>query len=104
VGFYNDSVATEGYRTIDGPGGRWGISTGKIWLGGLAANICGPSSIQRECGLANRLDDHGQWLRRYVEIEDQARRASFMRDLRGRAEAIRVRRDAERDSASGQRP
>lgn len=92
----NDSILAEMERTrramdwtfTDDEGRRWGISPGRIHLGGLELPLplaFTPSAEQRER------------IREWEEIQAQADRGAIGEEFDDRVEAIRARREAERE-------
>lgn len=98
---YNDSsaaLADAAARALDwtvedGNGGRWGISPGKIHLGGitlpLPINFAPPPGRRDALAARNRT---------FSEIEGQRVRAAGSVSFEERVKAIRERMDAQRDS------
>jgi hypothetical protein len=101
IGAYNDSAAADAeaarkatdWTVKDGKGGRWGVSPGKIHLGGLTlplpVNLAPPPGRREELAERNR---------RWGEIEGQRAREEGRATFDERVKAIRERNDAKRDS------
>jgi hypothetical protein len=101
IGAYNDSSAADAeaarkatdWTVKDGNGGRWGVSPGKIHLGGLTlplpVNLAPPPGRREELAERNR---------RWGEIEGQRAREEGRATFDERVKAIRERNDAKRDS------
>ena len=82
----------------EGAGGLWGVSPGRIHLGGHAIRICGRADAS-ECGfglLPNQRASYRDWATRWREIRGQGRALELRESWRERARGIRARRDAER--------
>ncbi len=75
----------------DSDGGRWGISPGQIHLGDITLPL--PINFGTSVG---KRDETNRLVWQWEEIMRQAARAEVEMSWRERAEAIRVRRDAER--------
>lgn len=100
LGAWNDSVAAEAERAAnardwtfeDKDGGRWGVSPGKVHLGGITLPLpvnLGPPPWQRE--------EASERARRDGEIADQEARERASENREDRIRAIRERRDKERE-------
>jgi hypothetical protein len=102
LGFLNDSIAAEAERAAgatdwtytDDEGNRWGISPGKIHLGSVTLPL--PFSFAGNTGTYEERQD-----REYIDAElaRGAAAAAVWATIRERAEAIRERRDREREEA-----
>jgi hypothetical protein len=84
-------AALTDWTFTDADGGRWGISPGKIHLGDITLPL--PFAFGTPVGQRDRTN---QLVWQWEEIMRQAARAEVELSWRERAEAIRVRRDAER--------
>lgn len=81
----------------DDVGGRWGAAPGVIFLGGTAIPICREGADASDCGFGLppiRREEYRRRLRALVEIGRQR----AWGEIRDRADSIRRRRNAERDS------
>lgn len=81
----------------DDVGGRWGATPGVIFLAGAAIPICRGRTDASECGFGlppTRREEYKLRLRVLVEIGRQR----AWSEIRDRADSIRRRRNAERDS------
>jgi hypothetical protein len=99
---YNDSTGAAAeaaaraldWTVQDGNGGRWGISPGRIHLGGISLPL--PISFAPPPG---RRDAIAARNRTFGEIAGQRARAEGNASFEERVKAIRERMDAQRDSA-----
>ncbi len=98
---YNDSVDTGAeaarraldWTTTDADGNKWGVSPGKIHLGGLTLPL--PIGFATPPGRREELAERN---RRWGEIEGQRSREEGRATFEDRVKAIRERVDAQRDS------
>jgi hypothetical protein len=98
---YNDSVAAEGlareratdWTVPDGEGGKWGVSPGKVHLGGITIPL--PVTLASP----GRREEVAARTRNWTETRTQAARAEADDNFKERVKAIRERRQAQRDSA-----
>jgi hypothetical protein len=99
---YNDSVAAEAgarerstdWTVADGEGGKWGVSPGKVHLGGITLPL--PVAFSTPPG---RREEVAAKTRSWSETRAQASRAEADDNFQERVKAIRERRQAQRDSA-----
>ena len=97
---WNDSIAAvaaaeaamRDWTFTDGDGDRWGVSDGRLHLGGLTIPL--PFNVQ---GSAAQRD----YMRSFDEMARQGANALIQQSVRERQEAIRARRDAERAQSRG---
>lgn len=105
IGVHDDSAAAEAeaarrttdWTHTDARGRRFGISPGKIHLGRITIPLCSGIENPADCGLgvsAGRRDEYNDRLQTFREIQWQAGRAN----LKEQIEAIRARKDAEREA------
>lgn len=81
----------------DDVGDRWGAAPGVIFVGGVAIPICQGRTDASECGFGlppSRREEYKLRLRALIEIGRQR----AWSEIRARADSIRRRRNAERDS------
>jgi hypothetical protein len=85
----------------EGDGGaRWGAAPGVIFVAGVAIPVCRGRTDASECGFGLppiRREEYKRRLQALVEI----RRQRHWGEIRDRADSIRKRRNAERDSIRG---
>lgn len=101
IGEYNDSAAAASeaarratdWTVKDGDGNRWGISPGKIHLGGLTLPL--PVGFAPPPGRREELAERN---RRFGDIQDQRARETGRATFDERVKAMRERADAKRDS------
>lgn len=101
IGEYNDSSAAAAeaarratdWTVSDGNGGKWGVSPGKIHLGGLTLPL--PIGFAPPPGRREELAERN---RRFGDIEAQRARETGRATFDERVKAIRERNDAKRDS------
>jgi hypothetical protein len=99
---YNDSVAAEAgarerstdWTVADAEGGKWGVSPGKVHLGGITLPL--PVAFSTPPG---RREEVAAKTRSWSETRAQASRAEADDNFQERVKAIRERRQAQRDSA-----
>ncbi|HEX7118955.1 MAG TPA: hypothetical protein VF212_09215 [Longimicrobiales bacterium] len=99
LGVWNDSVAAEAGRAADaldwtfkdGNGGKWGISPGKLHLGGITLPLPIPGG-----GPSPKREESEERAREDAAILDQAARAGADQNFKDRVKAIRERKDRER--------
>ncbi|MEX1184883.1 MAG: hypothetical protein WEF86_16880 [Gemmatimonadota bacterium] len=116
LGLQNDSVARaeasalgkESARWLrsDERGRSWGLSPGRIHLGGVTLPLCratgGAAIDPTTCGFgttAGRREEHAVRIRMYADIQRQAARVEGDAIIADRVRAMRERQDAARDSA-----
>lgn len=98
---YNDSSAAASaaaaaaldWTVEDGSGGKWGVSPGKLHLGGLTLPL--PVGFAPPPGRREELAERN---RRFGEISGQRARETGRATFEERAKAIRAREQAKRDS------
>lgn len=99
---FNDSAAATAaaaeratdWTVKDGSGGRWGVSPGKIHLGGITLPL--PIGFAPPPG---RRDEFAERNRRFGDIQSQRGNETTRATAEERIKAIRERADAQRDSA-----
>ena len=102
MGAYNDSVSDDAaareratdWTVTDEAGGRWGVSPGKVHLGGITLPM--PVNLSPPPG---RREEVAARTRGWSETQAQAARAAADDNFQDRVKAIRERRQAQRDSA-----
>ncbi|HSJ13519.1 MAG TPA: hypothetical protein VK939_03835 [Longimicrobiales bacterium] len=101
---HNDSVSADAlarerasdWTVKDGSGGKWGVSPGKVHLGGITLPL--PVNFSPPPG---RREEVAARTRSWTETRAQADRAEADDNFKDRVKAIRERREAQRDSADG---
>jgi hypothetical protein len=99
LGEFNDSVAAEAaareraldWTVKDGDGGRWGVSPGKIHLGGVTLPL--PLALTAAPG---RREEFAGRVRTWSELQEQASRVEARDEFKDRVRAINERMDRER--------
>ena len=93
-----DGWAFSTWTNADQSDTRWGVGPGALYLGGVSMPLCGgPVTDASDCGFGlppGRREEYKKWLEVLTGVQQQQHWA----DLRDRAEAIRKRRNAERDT------
>lgn len=87
-----------------GNGGRWGISPGRVHLGGTTLSACGGNFSPADCGFGippGRRGEYDRRMRAWDDIRQQAARAELLSAFRERADAIRRRKERERATKDG---
>lgn len=101
IGAFNDSIAAAvlaaeratDWTYTDDEGNRWGVSPGKIHLGGVTLPL--PFGFTVPPG---RRDEFNDRMRTFNEIQQQVLRAEVENGFKDRVRAIRAMNDAKRDS------
>jgi hypothetical protein len=102
---YNDSMRLEAERerratdwtVTDASGNRWGISPGRIHLGGIT--LPGPTGGGTFNSPPPRGGPNDAKIVNWTELHDQAQRQVVREIFDDRVKAVRARREAQRDSA-----
>jgi len=104
---WNEAMAAErvaaeealDWTHTDADGNKWGVSPGKLHLGGLTLPL--PVNFGPPPGRSDEIDRRVQ---EYQAAERQAGRARVWETWEQRAKEIRARKDREREQARAQRP
>jgi hypothetical protein len=95
----SDPWAFSTWTKTDAAGLRWGAGPGVLYVGGIVVPTCAGRFDASNCGFGvspAQRGEYGAWLHLQIGLADQRR----WFQIRERGQAIRYRRNAERDSAS----